>query len=625
MEISRRTFVQSAGAVAAVAAVAAPMAADAGEAVAPAMAVVPKNPDETAYAAATEPTDGKYVARVMGHEDYLYVETTIAGGVIAGCRVIRNDETRGIGTQACDRFPAKIVEAQSTKVDALTGATMTCVAIANGVKECLERAGLDPQAFNGDVPAPSGGEPHAEEVDVVVMGAGTAGLVAATRLLEKGYDVLVFEKNSIPGGSMPTTYSGLAAAGSALQTNWALGTCDDNPSYNLDVMMGFLKERFGVEGEMPFDQTLYETSGKTVDWLHSIGVGFHTMGAGAAYGVTPYLAPGCYMGGCGQAMESLVDRIGKLGGTIVYDTPVTELVQGDDGRVCGLHAEGRDGSTWDVAAKAVCLASGGFGANREMVAQYYPAYADCVWNCMPGSTGDGIVLGQSAGAGIECMGRDLGSFLSTTAQAGSFFEIAFIYQTAPGIMVNGQGRQFGNIMSDNHGTMSAGLLNPENGGRFFHVTDESGAIGLMKAPLYDFETYRALFSRGDAVHYASVEEAAEALELPELAVTIEAHNQLALAGEADGFGRKNLPYLDTHDGIWMVSCLPTPYLTTGGLMIDTACHVLREDGSAIAGLYAAGDVCGSIEEKDGKPYGMGFDAAMNFGYIMGETVDAEIA
>lgn len=621
MEFTRRTFVQSAGVAAAAAAVAVPVAAQAEESA----VVAPKNPDETVYTIASEPIDGKFVSRVMGHEDYLFVETTIANGAIAACRVIRNDETRGIGTQACDKFPAKIVEAQSTKVDALTGATMTCVAIANGVKECLANAGLDPQAFNVDVPAPTGGEAHTEEVDVVIMGAGTAGLVAATRLLEKGYNVLVFEKNSIPGGSMPTTYSGLAAAGSELQTNWALGTYDDSPSYNLDAMMSFLKERFGVEGEMPFDLALYENSGKTVDWLHSIGVGFHTMGAGAAYGITPYLAPGCYMGGCGQAMESLVDRIGKLGGTIVYDTPVTQLVQGDDGAVCGLHAEGKDGSTWDVTARAVCLASGGFGANREMVAQYYPDYADVIWNCCPGSTGDGIVLGQEVGAGIECMGRELGSFLSTTAQAGSFFEIAFIYQTAPGIMVNGSGKQFGNIMSDNHGTMSRGLLNPENGGRFFHVTDESGAIGLMKAPLYDFETYRALFNRGDAVHYASVEEAAEALDLPDLAATIETHNQLALAGEADEFGRKNLPFLDTRDGVWMVSCMPTPYLTTGGLMIDTTCHVLREDGSAIPGLYAAGDVCGSIEEKDGKPYGMGFDAAMNFGYIMGETVDAALA
>lgn len=621
MELNRRSFVKAAGATAAVAAVtaAAAPAALADEA-APA---APQTPDDTVYVAPAAPADGKYVARAMGHEDYLYVETTIAGGAIAACRVLRNDETVGIGTQACDKFPARIVAAQSLKVDALSGATMTCVAIANAVKECLQRAGLNPDDFKTEV-APAPGEAHTEDVDVAIMGAGTAGLVAATRLLEKGYKVLVFEKNSIPGGSMPTTYSGLAACESELQKNWSLGRYDESPLYNFDLMIDFFKQMYQLEGDLPYERAMYANSGKLVDWLNSIGVGFHTMGTNSAYTITPYLAPGCYMGGCGQAMLALVDRIGALGGTVVYDTPVTELVQGEDGTVCGLRAEGKDGSTWDVSAKAVCLASGGFGANRDMVAQYYPAYADFVWNCMPGSTGDGIVLGQQAGAAIECMGRDLGSFLSTTAQAGSFFEIAFVYQTAPGIMVNGSGRQFGNIMSNNHGTMSRGLLNPDNGGRFFHITDESGANGLMKAPNYDFETYRALFSRGDAVHYASVEEAAEALDLPDLPATLELHNQLALAGEPDEFGRKNLPFLDTHDGIWVISCLPTPYLTTGGLAIDPACHVLREDGSAIAGLYAAGDVCGSIEEKDGKMYAMGFDAAMNYGYIMAETAEVEL-
>lgn len=110
----------------------------------------------------------------------------------------------------------------------------------------------------------------------------------------------------------------------------------------------------------------------------------------------------------------------------------------------------------------------------------------------------------------------------------------------------------------------------------------------------------------------------------ELASTIETHNAHALAGEEDEFGRKNLPYIDTYSGIWVISCLPTFYLTTGGLAIDTAARVLTEAGESIAGLYAAGDVCGSIEEKDGRPYAMGFDAAMNYGYLMAEAVIADI-
>ena len=73
-----------------------------------------------------------------------------------------------------------------------------------------------------------------------------------------------------------------------------------------------------------------------------------------------------------------------------------------------------------------------------------------------------------------------------------------------------------------------------------------------------------------------------------------------------------------------MSCIPTFYLTTGGLAIDTEGHVLSDSGEAVSGLYAAGDVCGSIEEKDGRPYAMGFDAAMNYGYLMAETVKGEI-
>ena len=70
--------------------------------------------------------------------------------------------------------------------------------------------------------------------------------------------------------------------------------------------------------------------------------------------------------------------------------------------------------------------------------------------------------------------------------------------------------------------------------------------------------------------------------------------------------------------------LHTFYLTTAGLAIDTDCHVLTEEKKSIPGLYAAGDVCGSIEEKDAKQYGMGFDAALCYGYIMAETLKKEI-
>lgn len=565
----------------------------------------------------------------MGHDDELIAEVVVANGDLASIRVLRCDDTIGIGTTAAPMMAARILEAKNLDVDVVSGATTTSIAVRNAVSDAIMNAGGDLATFSLGAAEPSGGTDQAVEVDVALAGVGTAGLIAAVRLLEAGKSVVLFEKQDIAGGSMPMTYSGVAAAESELQANYAVGRHDENPMFSKAGMLAIMSkylvpENDRFDGAMPYQTAMYDNSGKLVDWLHGMGVGFYSLGVNPAYGITPYLAPGCYMGGCGYAKDFLVDRVGALGGQIIYATKVTELSQDSDGRVTGLLAEGRDGSTWTVTAKAVCLTTGGFAANPEMIAEHYPEYAEYKFNCAPGSTGEGILMGQKAGGAVECMGRELGAFLSTTSQAGSNFEIAFLYQTTPGIIVNASGAQFGNMMSDNHGMLGRGLRDAANGGAFFYITDESGRITTNKNELYAMDTYKCLERRGDMVHFASVEEAAAALDLPQLEATIEAHNAHALAGEEDEFGRKNLPYLDTYNGIWIVSCIPTFYLTTGGLAIDTAGHVLTEDGKPVAGLYAAGDVCGSIEEKDGRPYAMGFDAAMNYGYLMAETVIADL-
>lgn len=574
-------------------------------------------------------TDGKWIGTAMGHDDELIAEVVVANGDLASIRVLRCDDTIGIGTTAAPMMAARILEAKNLDVDVVSGATTTSIAVRNAVSDAIMNAGGDLATFSLGAAEPSGGTDQAVEVDVALAGAGTAGLIAAVRLLEAGKSVVLFEKQDIAGGSMPMTYSGVAAAESELQANYAVGRHDENPMFSKAGMLAIMSkylvpENDRFDGAMPYQTAMYDNSGKLVDWLHGMGVGFYSLGVNPAYGVTPYLAPGCYMGGCGYAKDFLVDRVGALGGQIIYATKVTELSQDSDGRVTGLLAEGRDGSTWTVIAKAVCLTTGGFAANPEMIAEHYPEYAEYKFNCAPGSTGEGILMGQKAGGAVECMGRELGAFLSTTSQAGSNFEIAFLYQTTPGIIVNASGAQFGNMMSDNHGMLGRGLRDAANGGAFFYITDESGRITTNKNELYAMDTYKCLERRGDMVHFASVEEAAAALDLPQLEATIEAHNAHALAGEEDEFGRKNLPYLDTYNGIWIVSCIPTFYLTTGGLAIDTAGHVLTEDGKPVAGLYAAGDVCGSIEEKDGRPYAMGFDAAMNYGYLMAEAVIADL-
>ena len=577
--------------------------------------------------------DGKYVTKGMGHESWVYVATTLREGKIAACQVLSHEETIGIGNYACTRIPLAIVEHQSVKVPNLRGASTTSYAIKTAVTEAIQLAGYNIDDFSKEVTKPVNPAEVTEEADVLIMGAGTAGLVCAARMLEAGYSVTVVEKRDIPGGSMSMTYGGIATAGSKMQYEYDVdGSYKASSIGNLEGMMNFWRAgtQYHREGayneELPYMTTQYTYAGELVDWMHGMGVGFNSLGnyeGGTQYGVmTPYLAPGCYEGGAGYAMMFLAQRVEKYEkGKIIYSTSVTDLIQDESGKVTGFHAEGDDGTKYTLTGKAVCLASGGYAKNKEMLQQYNDGYADFFFNCASASTGEGIQMGLAAGGVMECDNRPLPAFLSSYR---SKFELAFIHQSAPGIMVNINGDNIGNIISDNHYTMAKAKLNKDNGDTFYYIFDEASAVMLRDSESYGFNGYIAMFEKEEAVHYASVEEASQALNLPNLAASIEANNTAALSGEADEFGRKNCPYIETRTGLWAIQVDPTFYLTTAGLAIATECHVLNADKAAIAGLYAAGDVCGSIEEKDGKQYGMGFDAALVYGYIMGETLKKEI-
>ena len=597
---------------------------------------------EETTAAPAGPVDGKYVTKAMGHEDWIYVQTTLRDGVITECKVLSNEETMGIGNYACARIPAKIVETQSVEVPTIRGCSTTSMAIKNAVAEAIEMAGYDLADFSKEVKREVADAEITEECDVVIMGAGTAGLVAAARLIDLGKKVIVVEKRDIPGGSMSMTYSGVLSTGSEMMkkasVTYANGPAADPEAY-INLWLGerfaylFHDEYDRFDHQAPYLKAWFRASGPMVDWMNSIGIGFNTVGKfekGTGYGDTLYLAPGCYEGGAGYAMMFLAQRIESLGSVVHYNTSVTELIQDADGRVTGVKAETTESDTgkekYTINAKAVLLASGGFQKNKEMLEQYCPSVADQFFNCASCSTGDGIKLGLAAGGVMDCGDdRPLPAYLSSYQRK---FELAFIHYSTPGLMVNINGDQFGNILNQNHQIMASCKLDEKNGDTFYYVFDEAGEYPTRDYDDYGFNGYNAIFESGECVHYDSVEACAEACNLPNLAQTIETNNAHALAGEKDEWGRM-CPYLDVRNGIWAIQVDPTYYLTTAGLQIDTEGRVTKggfETGSydVIPGLYAAGDVCGSTEEKDGKQYGMGFDCAMTYGFIAANTIAGEI-
>lgn len=622
MEVSRRSFVRSMGIGAAGA-----LVFSAYGCTTPEVTPGPQTPTDLPPQKATEPTDGIYVTRGLGHESWIYVSTTLRDGAIAACRVIRDNETIGIGNYACARIPAAIVKHQSINVPSVRGCSISSNAIKAAVKEALELACYDVEKFSKEVTPEAVSGKFEETCDVVIIGAGTAGLVAGARLAEKGLKVLLVEKKDIPGGSMAMTYGGIVTAGSRRQFAYDVtGQLQTTSGGNIDLKVEELKKQIidpsRPEG-MTFCKVLYTKAGEMADWLSDVGVGFRTMGTfegATSIGNGISAAPGMYMGGVGYIAMFLAERIEKFPGCkIMYSTTVNGLIKDENGKYVGVTATGNNGGEYTITAKAVCLAGGGFARNKDMVAKYYPNHAGQFFNCASGSTGEVIQMGIDAGGVFESLGNgELPAYLSSK----SLVELAFIGMTAPGLFVNTKGVELGNCVS--HANNAKVKLDKENGDRFFIAFDETSAELVKDNVSFGFDTYNVLFERGEVMHFDTVEAAAEELDLPELKNTLENNNRCALSGEADAFGRKNLPFIDTRNGLFVVEVTPTFYLTTDGLRIDEECHLLDADSKPIAGLYAAGDVAGAVEKKDGLKYSYGFDSAASFGFQMADVLAKEI-
>lgn len=579
--------------------------------------------------------DGRYVTKALGHDDYVYVSTEIWDGKITSCRVVSQHETIGIGTFACARIPASIVENQSVNVPNVRGCSMTSMAIKQAVSEAIEQAGLDLEAFSTLVVEPDINKDETKDVDVVVVGGGTAGLVCAAKLVDMGYNVLVLEKHGIPGGSGTMTYSGLMAADTkiikAYNYDGSVPEQYTSQEANLEMLAALSNPELDrYNGAAPFAKTAYPALTAAVDWMLECGIGFMPMGAYEgcySYGYTNILSPGIYMGGAGYQAMVLAQRIERLdNGEILYMMKATELIQDESGRVTGVKAHGlksddsENGYNLTVNAKAVVLATGSYAHNKELLEEYEPEFADQDFHCCSASTGDGQIMGIAAGSKMECMGNHFPAYPATA----TFFEIAFITAHTPSVVVNNTGNYVGTDDYSHEG-MSQMVRDENNGGRFYYVIDASTEPTLKFYPMLGYSVYESLYDRGELLFYASPEAAAEDLDLPDLPAYLEEINEKALAGETNSMGAP-YSYFETRAGIYLIPMMPCHYLTPSGICIDPQQHVLTDsyviegENNVIPGLYAAGDVSGTISTREGRGYYNGYPLAIGCGYLAAETI-----
>ena len=570
-------------------------------------------------------TPGTYTGVGAGKNGDITVEVTFSAEKIERITVVSHSETPSLSDAAIANIPTQIVESQSLGVDAVSGATYTSNGIVEAVADAVKQAGGDVEALK-NVQIASG--EHTEEeltTDVVVVGGGGAGMSAAVRLAELGQQVILFEKASFLGGAISVSGGNQVIMGSQLQAD--NGVEDDSVE---SMVADFEANGAGKNNEEIL--TLFaENVGAATDWLvASCGIefdaGLHQLGE---YSHNRELA---YTGGGAGFAERMRKAVERSGATVYLSTKVESLLV-EDGAVVGVKAVSTDGTKeYTVHAANVVLATGGYGNNKDMLTDEMKS---ALYYGPSTSTGDGIRMAEAVNAQTANMeygkrypnGIEVDTGIAKSTIAGNI-----VGWTMSAILVNADGNRVVNAKASNRTILEEELQQP--GGMLYLLLD-SETFEVWKTKLApagisegDIEKYLAangtttpVFAHGETLEEAA---AAAGVNAENLAATVEKYNSFVEKGEDADFGR-NASYLTMKIGAgpyYLIEQKPRFATTMGGLVVNTNMQVLNQEGSAISGLYAAGETCGQVMGDD-SPSGANNAWAITSGKLAADAIAAK--
>lgn len=508
-------------------------------------------------------------------------------GVITDVEVTKNGDDAGISDPAVEGVPAAIVAANSLAVDAVAGATLTSNGILEAVEAALTAAGVDPSAYKA---APETDEAEAEKTaveqttDVLVIGAGIAGLSSAMSAKENGADVVIIDKMSAPGGTTNLAGGILVCVDSELFADNRL------ESDSMEAIKAYWEERMaysGVDSGYPdqerLDSVLADT-GKTVDWMVSNGIEFDA---------TPYSASSRYPmalanGGGAGLINMLVDACEEKGIELMLNTKGTSLITDDTGAVVGAVAETED-SIITFHAKSVILATGGISQNQELVEKYSPKLtrAGLIPTSAVSHTGDGFLMALEVGAGtFDVFATPLFSTVVDPELSALTDTSALTIYGQLGVNANGD--RFGNeAASAGWDTMdhTASDMIQDGNAPFWYIYDSSNADAVA--------ALEAGVESGVVAKADTIEGLALGMHVytDRLVAAYEDYSAAVAAGKDEAFGKDASFLLPIEKApFYAVKVYPTTFGSAGGVTTTDQGRVTTQDGTVIPGLYAAGEM-----------------------------------
>ena len=567
---------------------------------------------------------GDFTGTAKGFGGDVSVTLTLTDGAITGCTAEGKEETQGVGSEAIAKMPGEIAESGSIAVDGVSGATVTSTAIKEAAAAALTAAGLNPDDYKTAVENDATAEDSTVDADVVVVGAGGAGMTAAITAAAEGKSVVILESQSMVGGNSVRATGGMNAGKTVYQDENEFGESagvektlktaaekyadnetitalaktvseqwaayQANPTGYFDsVELMELDTMIGGKGinDPELVETLCANSADAIDWLDEHGITLHNVSSFGGASVKrihrPVNAEGKTVSVGSYMIPLLQENCEKAGVKMMLDTTATEILTDANGAAVGVKATGASGETVTVNAKAVVLASGGFGANLDMVVKYKPELKGFMTTNAPGIQGQGIEMAQAIGAATVDMDQIQ---IHPTVEANTAALITEGLRGDGAILINEEGQRFIDEVGTRDVVSAAEIA--QTGSYSWLVVDQAMADASSVIQGY--------IKKGYTVTGATYEELGKAMgvDAAAFAETMEKWNGYVEAKNDPDFGRTSFANPLNTAPYYAVKVTAGVHHTMGGLKINANTEVLNEKGEVIPGLFAAGEVTGGV-------------------------------
>ena len=548
----------------------------------------------------------------VGKHGDITVAVTFDAGKIQDIKIVKNAENPILAKKVFTDLKDQVVALSSTDVDLISGATFSAKGFIDAVNDAAKKAGVTlAKADKKALKKAARKLPKTSNYDVVVIGAGGAGFSAAITARNAGANVVLLEKMPAVGGNSLISGAEMNAAKNWVQPK--LGINDDSPELHAeDTFKGG-----DGKGDMKVINVMTHQALDAAKWCRDyLGVRFEddNLFFFGGHSRKRALIPVGHTGT--EFIAKFQAKADELGIPVITNMKAEELIKDKDGRVVGVKAT-MDGSEYTFNAKGgVVLATGGFGANPEMVKKYNPKIDERFKTTdAPGTTGEALYMAERAGAQLVNMGY-IQTYPICDPISGAI-ELIADARFDGAIMLNQEGKRFVEELQ-RRDVLSEAILNQT--GRYCWVlwNDKIGSISnTVKAHANEYEAFT---KQGIMTTCDDLKCIADFTKIPfdQLRKTVKRVSDMAGKGNDKDFNHR-AGLMDMQQGkYYVIKAVPSTHHTMGGVRINEKAEALTAEGKVIPGLWAAGEVTG-VTHGTNRLGGNAYTDIIVFGRIAGEA------